>query len=86
MTRIELRKFYGRVARVFSVAAVLATMLLPVTSHAAIDGVERPASGTITLTASEGYISIADGGSIYSWGYSVDGSMQLPGPTLIRPM
>ncbi len=36
-----------------------------------------------TLTASEGYISIADGGSVYSWGYSLDGQMQLPGPTLI---
>jgi len=38
---------------------------------------------TFNLTASDGYISIADGGSIYSWGYSIDGSMQLPGPTLI---
>ena len=85
MTRFELKKLSARVARLFSVTAVLA-MLLPLASHAAIDGVQPVVSGTtgaVTLTASEGYISIADGGSIYSWGYSADGSMQLPGPTLI---
>jgi len=82
MTRLELKKLSARVARLFSVTAVLA-MLIPLTSHAAIDGVVPP-GGAVTLTASEGYISIADGGSVYSWGYSVDGSsMQLPGPTLI---
>jgi FtsP/CotA-like multicopper oxidase with cupredoxin domain len=82
MTRFELKKLSARVARLFSVTAVLATVLLPLASHAAIKGVV-PAAGEVTLTASEGYISIADGGSVYSWGYSVDGSMQLPGPTLI---
>lgn len=44
---------------------------------------------TFTLTAREGYISVADGGSVYSWGYARGGinntnwAMQLPGPTLI---
>ena len=66
MTRFELKKLSVRVTRLFSVTAVLA-MLIPLTSHAAIDGVV-PAGDAVTLTASEGYISIADGGSIYSWG------------------
>ena len=38
---------------------------------------------SFNLTAREGSISIADGGSVYSWGYSTSGTMQLPGPTLI---
>lgn len=50
-------------------------------SHAGIDGVS---GSNFSFAASEGYVSIADGGSIYSWGYSVNGSaMQLPGPTLL---
>lgn len=65
-----------------STAIIFATaLLISASSQAAIKGV----SGTnFALTASEGYISVADGGSIYSWGYS-DGTnaMQLPGPTLI---
>jgi len=82
MTRFELNRFSVRVARIFSATAALAVLLLPLNSHAAIDGVD-PVAGEFNLTASEGYISIADGGSIYSWGYSAGGSMQLPGPTLI---
>ena len=36
------------------------------------------------LAAREGYVSAADGGSLYSWGYALDnGLMQYPGPTLI---
>jgi hypothetical protein len=46
-------------------------------------GIDGTAGASFNLTASEGYISIADGGSVYSWGYSTDGTMQLPGPTLI---
>jgi FtsP/CotA-like multicopper oxidase with cupredoxin domain len=65
--------------RFFSIAA-LAVLLLPGGVQAKIDGVTGP---VFDLTASEGYISVADGGSIYSWGYSTDGLMQLPGPTLI---
>jgi FtsP/CotA-like multicopper oxidase with cupredoxin domain len=57
-------------------------MLLSTPASAGIDGI--PVSGSINLTASEGYISVADGGSIYSWGYAAPGGvMQLPGPTLI---
>lgn len=78
MTIFELNKFSAGVARLFSVAA-LAMLLIPAAARAGIDGV----TGPFDLTASAGYISIADGGSVYSWGYSVDGSMQLPGPTLI---
>lgn len=62
--------------------AALALMLAPATTNAAIPGI----TGTnFTLTASEGYVSVADGGSIYSWGYAegMGGVMQLPGPTLI---
>ena len=80
MTRFKLNKFSARVARLFSVTAALAVMLIPAAARAGIDGVAGP---DFDLTASEGYISIADGGSIYSWGYSTDGTMQLPGPTLI---
>jgi FtsP/CotA-like multicopper oxidase with cupredoxin domain len=65
------------------VLATLVVSLLLVASpvaHAKIDGV---VGTNFNLTASAAYISVADGGSIYSWGYSTDGSMQLPGPTLI---
>jgi len=64
MTRFELKKHSARVARLFSVTAVLAMLLLPLASSAAINGVQ-PVGGAVTLTASEGYISIADGGSVY---------------------
>ncbi len=55
-------------------------MLISTSAQAAIDGV---IGQTFNLTASEGYISIADGGSVYSWGYSLDGQYAIPGPTLI---
>ena len=79
MTKFKPNKFSAGLARLFSVAAIV-LLLVPAVARAGIDGVP----GTnFTLTASEGYISVADGGSIYSWGYSTDGGMQLPGPTLI---
>jgi len=80
MTRFEPSKFSIGVARYLSIAATLAAMLIAVAARAGIVGETGP---VFNLTASEGYISIADGGSIYSWGYSTDGTMQLPGPTLI---
>lgn len=49
-------------------------------AQAAVVGID---GDTFALSAQEGYISVADGGSIYSWGYSAGGTMQLPGPTLI---
>ena len=85
MTIFEQNRFFAGVTRLFRVISVSAIFLLPLSANAAIDGVPATGTGTsFTLSASEGYISIADGGSVYSWGYSVDGSpMQLPGPTLI---
>lgn len=49
-------------------------------THAAIVGVAGPA---YAFTAQDGYISTADGGSIYMWGYASNGTMQFPGPTMI---
>jgi len=50
-------------------------------AQANIDGVEGT---TFNLTTGDGYITSADGGSIYIWGYALDGgAMQYPGPTLI---
>lgn len=42
-------------------------------------------SADFALTADAGYITSADGGVIYMWGFHIDGSpyMQYPGPTLI---
>jgi FtsP/CotA-like multicopper oxidase with cupredoxin domain len=79
MTRFKPKKRSAGVARLFSVAAAVAALLVPAAAGAAIDGVTAPFS----LTASEGYISTPDGGSIYSWGYGIGSPMQLPGPTLI---
>ena len=80
MTRFEPKKRSAGVARLFSVAAAVALLLVPAAARAAIDG---ETGSMFDLTASEGYISVADGGSIYSWGYSTGSPMQLPGPTLI---
>ncbi len=56
-------------------------LLLSVPASATIDGL---AGGTYAFTAREGYISTADGGSYYCWGYANGGgTMQFPGPTLI---
>ena len=80
MTNFEHNKFSAGTARIFLSIAMIAAYLLPGSASAEIDGV----TGTsFDLTASEGYISVADGASVYSWGYSTDGTMQLPGPTLI---
>jgi len=80
MTKFEPNKFSTGMARLLTVVAVLTSLLAPAIARAGIDGV---AGSSFNLSASEGYISIADGGSIYSWGYSTGSSMQLPGPTLI---
>jgi len=60
-----------------------AVIVLALTSFTATAGIPGEPGPSFNLTASEGYVLIADGGSVYSWGYSTDGSMQLPGPTLI---
>jgi hypothetical protein len=60
---------------------LLAAMLLAASAaRAEVEGVE---GNSFTLTASAGYVSTPDGASVYSWGYGLGGSMQLPGPTLI---
>jgi manganese oxidase len=60
--------------------ATLLALLAPAASLAAIDG----EMGTnFSLTATDGFISMPDGASIYSWGYTAGNDMQLPGPTLI---
>ena len=82
MTRFQSKLIGAGIARSFTKLMALAVLLVSASAQATILGEE----GTdFDLTASEGYISIADGGSVYSWGYSVDGAgqMQLPGPTLI---
>jgi FtsP/CotA-like multicopper oxidase with cupredoxin domain len=51
------------------------------TAWAVIDGITGPA---FNLTAKAGYISTADGNSIYTWGYANgNGTMQYPGVTMI---
>ncbi|PWB78570.1 MAG: hypothetical protein C3F15_01300 [Holophagae bacterium] len=80
MTRIESTTRSAGVARLFSVAAAAALLLVPAAASAGIIGETGP---TFYLTAREGNISVADGGSIYSWGYTSGPVMQLPGPTLI---
>ena len=82
MTRFEPKMFGAGIARLLSTVATVAALLLSTSASAEIDGI--PVNGAVSLTAGEGYISVADGASIYSWGYSVNGeAMQLPGPTLI---
>lgn len=78
--RLEMKKMLYRTGRT---GIVLALMIFVFILHAQaeIDGV----TGTsFNLTAKDGYISTPDGGSIYTWGYALDGGpMQYPGPTLI---
>jgi plastocyanin len=71
-------------------AAAAALAALP--SQAAIVGVSGTASGgarSFDLFAAEGYVSMADGVQVYSWGYGATtgsggtGLMQISGPTLL---
>lgn len=64
-------------------AALLFALLvsLPAAARAAIPGVEGPA---FSLVARSGYISTAEGNSVFTWGFaSGAGAMQYPGPTLL---
>ena len=64
-------------------ACLVAAIVVMPSAIAKIDGVTGPA---FTLVARPGYISTADGASIYNWGYAVQGAgptFQHPGPTLI---
>ena len=82
MTRFNTKSFVAGAARLVTTLAATGALVLSTAAQAGVDGI--PVTGSVSLVASEGYISIADGGSVYSWGYSTAGSqMQLPGPTLI---
>lgn len=88
MTVFKSNKLYTKVRGLVSIALSFLVVIAPFTAKAAILGEDYTANGanvSVNLTASEGHISVGDGGSIYSWGYSIGGSssMQLPGPTLI---
>jgi len=64
-------------------ALVVSALAASPAAEAAVQGITGP---NFDLSAKAGYISVADGGSIYSWGYADNaggGAMQLPGPTLI---
>ena len=66
-----------------SLSLIIALSLIPGRAHAAITGIEGPA---FNLIADEGYISGADGLSLYFWGYgdlNGNGKAQYSGPTLI---
>ena len=80
MTLIENRTFGAGWTRFLLLAASTTLLALSGMAQAAVNGVSGP---NFALSAEEGYISVSDGGSIYSWGYTNSGTMQLPGPTLI---
>jgi len=80
MTRLQSNMCTAGLIRYFQLLVAAAVLLIPGYAHALINGVSGPG---FSLTASAGYISVADGASVYSWGYSTGGTMQLPGPTLI---
>jgi len=68
----------------FKVLLLFATIMvflgLP-PAHATIDGLTGT---TFNFTAKSGFISTADGGSVFMWGFADGaGTMQFPGPTLI---
>lgn len=64
-------------------AALLAMFLAPFSSDAQA-GIRGHTGPTFNLTVKDGYVTMADGGVIYMWGYALPGGeMQYPGPTLI---
>lgn len=75
-----------RAAGLLAVAAALGFAIVS-PAGAAIPGITPTLVDTalvINLTAKDGYISTADGGSIYMWGYANgSGPMQYPGPTML---
>jgi hypothetical protein len=77
--------------RLLSLTGTMALLFTAVSAQAEIVGIGpgvpggTPGTVSFNLTAKPGYVSLADGGSSYSWGYSDDDAgtpMQLPGPTL----
>ncbi len=75
MTKFDSNKFSAGLSRLFSLTAML-VLLAPAAALAAIDGNSKLGGNPFfQLTASEGYVSIADGASIYSWGYAYQGGL-----------
>lgn len=91
MTGFEINTIRTGLSRMLLSVAGLAALLCSSSALAAVAGWNAVNNNTptFTMTAREGYISVADGGSVYSWGYARGGinnttwAMQLPGPTLI---
>ena len=90
MTGYEFNKKRAPWRRMLLAMAGAATLFAGASAQAGIAGwnAVNNTTPTFNLTAREGYISVSDGGSVYSWGYSQGGinsgnNMQLPGPTLI---
>lgn len=81
MIKLNSNLISAKFSCLFAAITVLSVLLISTSIQAQVRGISGTSFG---LSASEGYISVADGGSIYSWGYS-DGTnpMQLPGPTLL---
>lgn len=68
--------------RILRMSLVLA--LLMIGTHIAQATIIGNTGTTFNLTVRDGYISLPDGGSLYTWGYGLDNRvMQYPGPTLI---
>ena len=66
-------------------AAMLSPSQLASAATGANDGIvcEANGSSTFDLDATDSYIGMPDGNSIYMWSYSVNGhAFQFPGPTL----
>ena len=80
MTFMDNNKFCAGWPRSFLAAVSAAVFFASSMAQADVEGIPGP---SFNLSAEVGYISVSDGGSIYSWGYSDGGTMQLPGPTLI---
>ncbi|MBI5889606.1 MAG: multicopper oxidase family protein [Nitrosomonadales bacterium] len=76
-----MNQLLHKLPRLLGIAASLLLFAATETAWAAIDGISGP---VFNLTAKADYISTADGGSTYAWGYANgNGAMQYPGPTLI---
>jgi len=75
-----MKKVFNMTGGIGVVLLLMIFMIVP-QAQAVIDGVTGT---TFNLTARDGFISTPDGGSIYTWGYALNGGvMQYPGPTLI---
>ncbi|MBW1710817.1 MAG: multicopper oxidase domain-containing protein [Deltaproteobacteria bacterium] len=75
-----MKKVFNITGGIGVVLLLMIFMIVP-RAQAVIDGVSGT---TFNLTARDGFISTPDGGSVYAWGYALNGGvMQYPGPTLI---